>query len=107
SNADEDAGNAGLHQLQRGFIVDAVTGDDRNRQPGTELFEGELLVAPRDVPRSEHRPLDNEAVGTRLRDQAGTPAGVGGHGGNAHRDLGTLDGGDPLANQLLPNWSPI
>ena len=32
TDPDQDAGDAGLHQLQRGLVVDAVAGDDRNRQ---------------------------------------------------------------------------
>ena len=55
------------------------------------------------MPRGEDRPLDDQAIGPRLRDQAGAPAGVGRDGRNADRDPGPLDGCDPLSNQLLAN----
>ncbi len=53
------------------------------------------------MPGGQHRPLDDEAIGAGLLDQAGPAAGMRRHARNADRNLGALDRRDPLADQLF------
>ena len=107
TDPDEDARNPCLHQLQGRLVFDAVTGQHRNRQARAQLFEGELLVGARDVAGGEHGALDDQAVGARLLHHRGTAAGMGRHAGHGDRHSGTLDGGDPLSDQVFPDGRAI
>ena len=71
ADADQQALDAGVHQLQGGRVVDAVADHDRDAQLRGQLAKGELLVAAADMARGEHRPLDHQAVGTGLLDDPG------------------------------------
>src|SRR5438445_184556 len=76
TDAHQQAADAGVHQLQRGRVVDAVADDHGNVERVGELAEGELLVGAADVAGGEHGALDDEHVGAGLLDDGATSLGV-------------------------------
>ena len=60
SDADEDARDAGLHQLERGLVVDAVADHDGDVAGANQLVERQLVVGARRMARGEHGALDDE-----------------------------------------------
>ncbi len=65
-DADEHAGGAGAHQVQRRLVARAAADDRRDRLARDELLEVERLDHRRDVLGGDDRALDDEDVEPRL-----------------------------------------
>src|SRR5260370_1707738 len=99
-HADEDAGDAGLHELQRGLVVDAVAHHDWDRAAAHELIKGELVIRPRRVARGESGALDDENVRARGLHQLRALSRAPRHRRNCARYAGGLDCLDALGDQV-------
>ena len=99
-HTDEDAGDAGFHQLERGVVLDAVADDDRDLAGPHQRIECELVIRARRVSSRQHRALDDEHVRTGLLDDLRPLFGPGRDGGNSAGHTRRLDRLDPLADEL-------
>src|SRR5699024_7557236 len=71
TGADDDAGGAGAHQVQRGAVVDHATGDDRHVQAADEVLQVQRLALGGDELGGNQGALDDQQVNARLHDDRG------------------------------------
>ena len=65
ADADDHAGRAGAHQVQRGLVVGAAADDHREVEVGDELLEVQRLVGGGHVLGRDERALDDQDVDAR------------------------------------------
>ena len=99
TDPDEDAGDAGFHELQGRVVLHAVADDDWNFAHANKVLERELVVRARRVPRRQHGALDDVDVSARLLDDLGALLGACRHGRNGARNSRRLDRFDSFADQ--------
>ena len=100
TDADQDARDAGLHQLERRLVMDAVADDDRDVACPDQLLERELVVRLGRMPRGEHCALDDKDVGACLLNDLGALLGSRRDCRDRTRHAGSLDRVDALRDEL-------
>ena len=71
ADADDHAGRAGAHQVQRGLVVRRAADDHRDVEVGDELLEVERLALGGDVLGGDDRALDDQQVDAGVEDRRG------------------------------------
>jgi len=100
ADADQDAADARLHQLQRGLVVDAVADHHGDVASPDELLERELVIRLGGVAGGEHSALHDEDVRARLLRKLGSLFGASGDRRDCTRNAGGLDRVDALGDEL-------
>ena len=101
AEADQHAGRAGAHQVQRGLVGGAAADDDRDVELVDELLEVERLGLRGDVLGADRRAADHEHVDARVDDGLGELAGALRRQRAGDGDARVADLAEPLGDQLL------
>ena len=99
-DADEDGGDARLHEVLAGAEADGVADDDRHRHLLAQLLEAQALEAAGAVTGRRDGRLDDEDVDARLDGERRQALGAGRRAGDGAERALSLDLADALADEL-------